>query len=62
MHMIFAVLSVLFVIAGFVGLFFGVVPTIVCWILAGVCIGVGWRARPVAQRRREDRLAGPHAT
>ncbi len=56
MHLVLAVLAVIFFLGGFVGFFFGVVPTIVLWLLAAACIIGGWKARPISQRRREDRL------
>lgn len=62
MHLILTVLAVLFVLGGFVGLFLGVIPTLILWTLAALCIFAGWKARPAVQRRREDRLADPHAT
>lgn len=63
MHMILAILAVLLFIGGFVGLFFGVIPGLISWALAALCIYFGWKARPEWQRRREDRLRGrPHAT
>ena len=58
MHMILAILAVLFVLAGFVGLFLGVLPSLVAWTLAAICIYFAWKIRPEAQRRREDRLTG----
>ncbi len=60
MHLVFTVLAVIFVLGGFVGLFLGVIPTIVLWVLAALCIIAGWKLRPPAQRRREDRLTGSH--
>lgn len=62
MHLIFAVLAVILILGGFVGLFLGVIPTIVLWALAALCIYAGWKTRPASQRRREDRLAGRRAT
>lgn len=56
MHLVLAVLAVIFFLGGFVGFFFGVVPTIVLWLLAAGCIIGGWKARPISQRRREDTL------
>ena len=56
MHVVLTVLAVLFILGGFVGFFFGVVPTIVLWLLAAGCIIAGWKTRPLQQRRREDRL------
>lgn len=58
MHVILAVLAVIFVLAGFVGFFFGVIPTLVFWILAALCIAGAWGSRPARLRRREDRLSG----
>lgn len=63
MHMILTVLAVVLLIAGFVGLFLGVIPSLVAWTLAALCMYFAWKIRPEAQRRREDRLAGGrHAT
>jgi hypothetical protein len=62
MHLVLTVLAVILVIGGFVGLFLGVIPSLVMWALAALCIYAGWKMRPLSQRRREDRLAGPHAT
>jgi predicted PurR-regulated permease PerM len=61
MHIVLAVLAVLFVLGGFVGLFLGVVPTIVLWPLAALCIIAGWKSRPASQRRREQRMSNPPA-
>lgn len=61
MHAILTVLAVLLVIAGFAGFFLGVVPTIVAWVLAALCIIGAWKSRPDSQRRREQRLSGPPA-
>lgn len=62
MHVILTVLAVLFILGGFVGLFLGVVPTLVLWTLAAFCIIGGWKTRPISNRRREDNLAGPSPT
>lgn len=61
MHLVLAILAILFVIAGFVGFAAGAIPTLVFWILAGLCIIGAWRWRPASQRRREERLSGPPA-
>lgn len=58
MHLVLTILAVLFVIGGFVGLFLGVIPSLILWALAAFCIIGGWRSRPARLRRREDRLAG----
>ncbi len=59
MHLILAVLAILFVIGGFIGFAAGGIPTIVFWVLAACCIVGAWRTRPARQRRREERLSGP---
>lgn len=55
MHLLLAALAVAFVIAGFVGFALGGLPTIVFWVLAGVCVIGAWKLRPRPQRVREDR-------
>lgn len=55
MHLFLAALAVAFMIAGFVGFAAGGIPTIVFWILAGVCVLAAWKSRPPRQRAREDR-------
>ena len=55
MHIVLTVFAVVFFVAGFAGFFFGGLPTIVFWFLAGVCIAAAWKLRPDWQRRREDR-------
>jgi hypothetical protein len=62
MHHLFTILAVLCVLGGFAGFFFGGIPTLVLWAFAGLFIVLGWRTRPTRQRRREDRLTGPHTT
>jgi uncharacterized protein YqgC (DUF456 family) len=57
MHVVLTVLAVIFVLGGFVGLFLGVIPSLILWALAAFCIIAGWRTRPARLRRREDRLA-----
>lgn len=59
MHVVLALLAVIFVIGGFVGFGLGGIPTIILWTLAALCIVAGWRSRPGRLRRREDRLNGP---
>lgn len=58
MHLVFAILAVLFVIAGFVG-FIGGVFTIIFWSLAVLCVIVAWKLRPARVRRHEDRNLPP---
>ncbi len=58
MHLVLAVVAVLLIIGGFVGLFLGVIPSLILWFLAAVCIYAGWKSRPARLRRREDRLSG----
>lgn len=58
MSMILGVLAVILVLGGFVGFFFGVIPTLVAWVLAGFCIAAAWRLRPRSQRDRAQRLSG----
>lgn len=60
MHQILMILAVLFVLGGFVGMFLGMIPTIVLWVLAAVCMIAAWKLRPASQRRREDELQGRH--
>src|SRR5947209_18265906 len=62
MHLVLAVLAVIFILGGFVGLFLGVIPSLILWTLAAICIYADWRARPLSQRRRENRLAGRTTT
>ncbi len=59
MHLVLAVLAIVLVLVGFVGFAMGVIPTIVAWVLAALCILGAWKLRPAAQRRREQRLGGP---
>jgi hypothetical protein len=59
MHLVLALLAVVLVILGFVGFAFGGLPTVVCWVLAALCIGGAWKLRPAGQRRRENRMMGP---
>ena len=61
MHLVLTILAVLFILGGFVGFFLGVIPTIVLWFLAALCIIAAWKSRPNTQRAREDRL-DPKAT
>lgn len=55
MHLVLAVFAIAFVIAGFIGFAAGGIPTIVFWLLAGLCVFGAWRLRPQRQRIREDR-------
>lgn len=59
MQTILAVLAVILVLAGFVGFFFGVVPTIIAWVLAGLCVIGAWKARPSVSREDDRHLSGP---
>jgi cytochrome c oxidase subunit IV len=61
MHVALTIFAVLFVIAGFVGFAYGGLPTLLFWALAALCVAAGWKLRPAAQRRREQRLSGPAA-
>ena len=58
MHLVFSVLAVLFVIAGFVG-FIGGVFTIIFWGLAVLCLLAAWKLRPARVKRNEDRNLPP---
>ena len=55
MHLFLAALAVAFIIAGFFGFAAGGIPTIVFWVLAGVCVFAAWKTRLLHQRVREDR-------
>ncbi len=55
MHFILSALAVLFLILGFVGFALGGLPTLIFWILAGVCIAGAWKVRLDRQRRHENR-------
>jgi len=57
MHIILTVVAVICVIGGFVGLFLGVIPSLILWAIAAFCILGAWRSRPARLKRREDRLA-----
>ena len=59
MHQVLMILAVLCFLGGFAGFFFGVIPTIVLWVIAAFCIIGAWRSRPASQRRREERFGGP---
>jgi uncharacterized membrane protein YbaN (DUF454 family) len=61
MHIFLIALAMFFIVLGFVGFGLGVLPTIVFWILAGVCMAGAWKLRSDRQRRREDRTMGPGA-
>lgn len=61
MQTILAVVAVILVLAGFVGLFFGVIPTVVAWVLAGFCIAIAWRLRSHGGGGGGRRLSGPSA-
>lgn len=61
MHLILTVLAIVCVLGGFVGFFFGVIPTLVLWVLAGLFIFAAWKSRPNYQRRREEHFSGPAA-
>lgn len=56
MHLVLMVIAVVCVLGGFVGLALGVIPTIILWTLAALCILGAWKTRPASQRRREDRM------
>jgi membrane protein implicated in regulation of membrane protease activity len=55
MHFLLFALAVACLVAGFLGFAAGGIPTIVFWVLAGVFILLGWKARPMSQRQQEDR-------
>ncbi len=58
MHVVLVILAVIFAILGFVGFAYGGIPTIVFWVLAGLCIAGGWtlqRSRLKARSARLDR-------
>jgi hypothetical protein len=57
MHLVLTIIAIICVIGGFAGFFFGVIPTIILWTIAALCMIGGWKLRPASQRRREDRLS-----
>jgi hypothetical protein len=61
MHLFLAALAVLFAILGFAGFGLGGLPTIVFWILCGLCLVGALKMRPNRQRRHEDRAMHPPA-
>jgi uncharacterized membrane protein YbaN (DUF454 family) len=60
MHLFLGALALLFFILGFVGFALGGFPTIVFWVLAGLCLGGAWKLRSDRQRRRENRAIQSH--
>ena len=61
MHLFLAALAILFAILGFAGFAMGGLPTILFWILCGVCLVGAWKLRSNRQRAREDRAMHPPA-
>lgn len=61
MYIFLSALAVLFLILGFVGFALGGLPTLVFWILAGVCLAGAWKMRSDRQRRHENRNLEPGA-
>jgi uncharacterized membrane protein YbaN (DUF454 family) len=59
MYIFLSALAVLFLILGFVGFALGGLPTLVFWILAGVCLAGAWKMRSGRQRRHENRNLEP---
>ncbi|HVU36359.1 MAG TPA: hypothetical protein VHE61_23175 [Opitutaceae bacterium] len=46
MQTILGVLAALLILVGFVGFYFGMLPTFIVWVLAGFCLYGAWRLRP----------------
>lgn len=55
MHLFLAALALILVILGFVGFGLGGLPTLIAWVLAGLCVYGAYKLRPAKQRVREDR-------